>query len=144
MPKKKEIEEKNVSEKKSPMPKPPARPILHKIKDFLAVIFYVLWIVIGIFFLLIIYGQVRGGALSSFIGSPPTTTSSQMQTPTETELPGIGTVNIDCVKGALKPESLQKLASSGDASFLQGDEKTNFEACIVSKESPSPSASPSK
>lgn len=141
MPRKKEEVSKD---EKGTMTIPFMKSRLHKVREILATLFYLIWIVIGVFFLLIIIGQVRQGALSSVIGEGPPATTSQVPTQTETDLPGVGRVNIDCVKKALKPESLQKLATSGDATFLQGDEKTNFEACIVAKESPVPSASPQK
>ena len=115
---------------------------LHKVREVLATLFYLIWIVIGVFFLLVIVGQVKGGALSGILGSQKASTVDTTQAPTETDLPGVGRVNINCVKSALKPESLQKLATTGDSSFLQGDEKTNFEAFLVAKESPSPSPEP--
>ena len=121
----------------------PARPrptFIHRIKDLLSLVFYLEWIVIGLFFLLLISSQLRQGAFKELLSpknTAPAVDSSQV--PAETDLPGIGRVNIACVQKALKPESIQKLLQNGSANFLEGEEKTNFQTCIVSAESPTPS-----
>lgn len=122
------------------------RPKLHKINDVLATLFYLLWIVIGAFFILTIAGEIRRGALNSIISGPAAGQQqvSDVQAPTETNIPGIGTVNIDCVKGALSTESISKILEAGNTSLLSDEEKTKFEPCVVAITSPNPSASPSK
>lgn len=122
----------------------PARPKLHQLNDILAALFYVLWILIGIFFLLIIAGQIRQGALSSVIGKPAQNQTPQVQAPTETDLPGVGKVNIACVQQSLDQAAIEKLVVEGNASTLTADEKSKLEPCIVAKESPVSTASPKK
>ena len=120
------------------MPDLPKRPTLHKIDDVLAVVFHAMWILIGIFILLVIYGQIRQGALRSILG--PAQSPPQVETPTETVLPGVGTVNIECVQTAISQETIQKIVVDGNTSNLTADEKAKLEPCIV--EAASPQASP--
>lgn len=104
-----------------------------KVMMILAAVFLVTWTLIGLSILtLLVQGQRKGAFLG--LANPPTTQGqgqAQQQVPTETVLPGVGKVNIACVQSALSPESIQKLVSAGDASFLEGEEKTEFEACLV-------------
>ena len=78
----------------------------------------------------IVQGQRRGAfsGLTKAVGEGQT---QAPQVPTETEIPGIGRVNIACVQSAISPESIQKLLSAGNISALEGEEKTKFEACLV-------------
>lgn len=119
---------------------PPTRPSLHKVNDALSLVFYIVWIVIGLFFLLVIAGEVRQGALTSLIGGAPSP-APETSIPSETELPGVGIVNIACVESSLSSEAIQKLVIQGDASTLTDEEKAKLDPCIVSAES-SPSESP--
>ncbi len=122
---------------------PPKRPVLHMINDALSVIFHLIWIVIGIFLVvLIIQGQRRGAFDGLLSGANTAPQGAGQSAPTETDLPGIGRVNISCVQKALSPQSLQKFIQGYDTSVLTPDEKTNFEKCIVSKETSSPSGTP--
>jgi len=129
------------------LPKPPKRPKLHVIKDYLSVLFLVMWIVIGAFILLLIFSEIKQGALASMFASPssvqqgaPTDNSA----PTETDLPGVGMVNISCVQSTLSSTELQKIVQTGDASNLTADEKAKLAPCVTQAESATPSASPSK
>ncbi len=109
---------------------------------YLSTIFLILWIVIGIFALLVIVQSVKQGLLSGlFAKSRPAQTQTQPQT--EAQLPGIGMVNIACVQQALSQESIQKILQDGSASGLTDQEKSKLDPCIVAKESATPSASPS-
>ena len=103
----------------------------------LVVIFLVLWIFIGLFLLLVILDNIQQGALARFFGSQKPQTVQQQtqepQTPKEVDLPNIGKVNVACVQKAVSQESLQKVLEAQDSSVLKGDEKTQFEACIIEK-----------
>ena len=119
----------------------PPRPVLHKVNDVLSTLFYIVWIIIGVFFLLIIYGQIKQGALNSIVARPAGQTP-QVQTSTETSLPGVGRVNIACVQQSLKQDTIQKLIVEGNTSTLTPEEKSKLDPCIVEAESPAPSPSP--
>lgn len=107
-------------------------------KDSLAIVFYLMWIVIGAFFLFVIFGQIKQGVLSSLVGSEKSP-ATQVQTPTETDLPGVGKVNIECVQTSLSGEAIQKLITEGNASTLTADEKAKLDPCVIAAESPAPS-----
>lgn len=96
----------------------------------LASIFFVIWIIIGIFALIIISQSLNAGLLTKQGGNE--SSAQNVQVPKETDLPGIGRVNIECTQNALKPESIQNLVQSGDISVLSKEEKAAFEPCIVS------------
>ncbi|HSX18920.1 MAG TPA: hypothetical protein VLE91_02165 [Candidatus Saccharimonadales bacterium] len=124
-------------------PTMPKRPTIHVIDHYLSVVFHVVWIVIGAFFLLLIFSQVRQGALSSLLSnpSPQQSVPSQTSAPSETNLPGIGMVNISCVQQTLSPDELQKIVQAGDASNLTAAEKAKLAPCVTQAESSTPSAS---
>lgn len=113
----------------------------------LAVIYFVLWIVIGIAALGLMY-QFSKGKLDNYVIFSKIPAQSQSQAsaeaPTETTLPKIGKINIACAESALKPESIQKLIKDYDINVLTAEEKTAFEKCIVEKPQGSPAASPAK
>ena len=135
--------EKRIGDKKSSgMLGVPPRPILHKINDILAILLYLLWIVIGAFLILVIVGQIRQGALQSIFGGPniQTQTEATPQVPAETDLPGIGRVNIQCVRDALSQEAIQKILTEGNISGLTAEEKKKFEPCVVADTSPTPNS----
>lgn len=134
---------KNVSKVSEEKLATPTRPRLHKINDLLATLFYSIWIVIGVFLILVIVSEVRQGALKSLISGPSQTQqpASSAQAPTETDIPGIGTVNIACVKSALSADSIQKILTDGNISGLSSEEKTKFEPCVVAAASPIPASS---
>ena len=111
------------------------RPLIHKVTDFLAPLFYFIWILIGLFFLLIIFGQIRQGALQSVIGNSGAQSTQVGQVPTETDLPGVGKVNIACVQSSLSAEAVQKLVASSNASTLTEEERASLAPCIVEAES---------
>lgn len=113
------------------MPRAKIEGIFGIVKDSLAIVFYLMWIVIGAFFLFVIFGQIKQGVLSSLVGGSQSPTT-QAQTPTETDLPGVGKVNIECVQTSLSQDSIQKLIMEGNASTLTADEKAKLDPCIVS------------
>lgn len=57
------------------------------------------------------------------------------EAPTETEIPGVGKVNVACVQNTLSPQSIQELVVAQNVSALNGEERERFEKCLVSGES---------
>jgi len=110
----------------------------------LATIFFVIWILIGLFMLLFIYGNIKRGAFKGLLSNAPAQQQAPQQTeaPTETAIPGVGKVNISCVQ-ALGNETIQKIVTSGTKD-LTDDEKSKFEPCIVEKEEATPASSPAQ
>ena len=106
------------------------------IKTTLAIIFYLQWIIIGLFFLLLIYGQIRQGVIQSILSQPADTnqTVQDSQIPTETSLPGVGLVNIECVQNTLSDETIQKILTDGTTNTLTEEERTSLQPCIVEPE----------
>ena len=116
------------------------RLILQVTNEVLGVIFYLVWIFVGLFFILFIVANFRQGAFSNLFGSQPQSQSQpDVQAPTETTLPGIGKVNIACVQEALSQEGIQKILTEQSTDSLTDEEKAKFEPCIVEKETASPS-----
>lgn len=115
---------------------------LQKVNIYLATIFLLLWIFVGLFASLVVVQSLRQGFLKGVFSAPQSTPVSQSQQQTEADLPGVGKVNIACTEQALSQDSLQKILTSGDTSALTADEKTKLEPCIVAPASATPSASP--
>lgn len=105
-----------------------------KTNEIFGVIFYIIWILIGFFFLLYIIASIRQGVLKSLFRSSPVSEQGEVQTPTETNIPGVGKVDIACVQEALSNESIQKIVIDGNTSKLTDDEKAKLEPCILEKE----------
>lgn len=108
---------------------------------FLALIFFIIWILIGLLILLFIWANIKQGAFDGLF-RPRTQAPAQTQAPNEAKLPGIGTVNVECVQGSLTDEAIGKIVQEGDTSKLTDEEKGKLEPCIVQKEETTPSASP--
>lgn len=108
---------------------------LHKIIGVLAIAFFTIWIIIGLLFLFFIWANIRQGAFSGLLsGTPPQQQGPPAsQIPTETDLPGVGIVNVECVQNSLSEEAIQKLVSDGQAA-LTDEENTAFEPCLVEPE----------
>src|SRR4030042_3182759 len=105
------------------------------INSVLATLFYIIWILIGLFVLLFIYANIKQGMCRNRFG--PSSSPAQQQTsqmPTETDLPGVGTVNIECVQSSLSQEAIQKLVTDGGIENLSEEENKSLEPCIVKKE----------
>ncbi len=118
--------------------------ILPKANSLLSLVFYTIWIVIGLFLLLLLVQGLKQGLYSSLLNR-----SSQQQqqaqtpeAPAEADLPGIGKVNVQCVKEALSQESIQKILEETSSKSLQGEEKEKFDKCIVEAAAPSPTPTP--
>src|SRR3990167_8855693 len=118
------------------------KTLIVKLIKFLAVIYLLMWILIGILILIFIYGNFKQGAFRGLF-SKPQVPQNQVQAPTETDLPGVGKVNIACIQNSLSTDAIQKLVQSGDTSTLTDDEKAKLEPCITQKEEASSTASPS-
>jgi hypothetical protein len=117
------------------------RPLLKNLYESLGILFFLIWILIGLFFILFIVANFRQGTFKYLFGSSPQT-QEQVQAPTEAPLSGIGKVNIACVQEALSEEAIQKIITEKSTSSLTDEEKTKFEPCVVEKESPASSPSP--
>lgn len=116
----------------------PPKPIL-----VLAVAFFVIWILIGIYFLLVVLQQMRAGAFKELLQfGPQKQPTPQVEEQTEASLPGIGKVNIACIQSALPPEAIQKILQDQGTQNLTEEEKTKLEPCIIQKAEASPQASP--
>lgn len=100
-----------------------------------ALVYLVVWVLIGIFVLAFIVKGTQKGMFNYvlFDKTPPAQAAPQGEVPTETDLPKIGTINIACAEAALTPESIQKLVGEYDYDItkLNADEKSSFEKCIV-------------
>lgn len=140
MPRKAAGKETSLTLSKTLPPEPPKSVrYLHLLKDTLTPVFLIIWIVIGLFFLLVIYSQVKQGAVRQLISTPKQEAAPQVEAPTETTLDGIGKVNIACVQEKVTSENIQKAVQAKSIDVLQGDDKTKFESCIVEKAVASPS-----
>ncbi len=102
-----------------------------------------IWIIIGVFFLLVIYSQIRQGFFSGLFAKPQSPqTATETQAPTEADLPGVGKVNIECVRSALSEESIGKIIEAGNASNLSSEDQEKLDKCVVEKAQESPQPSP--
>ena len=112
----------------------------HKVLMALAAVFFSIWILIGIFVLLLLADGFKRGAYQGLLGGQSQQEQPQAQVPEapqEVDLPGIGKINVACAQEALTDESIQKIVTEGSTESLTAEEKTNFEKCIVA-----PPASP--
>lgn len=120
--------------------------VLGKITVFLSIVFYVIWILIGLFLLWFLFANFKLGAFDQLLGKRQAAPQSQTadQVPTETSLPGIGTVNISCVQQNLTQDVITKLVQDKSDKNLTAEEKQKLAPCVVAPESsPSASSSPS-
>jgi hypothetical protein len=109
------------------------------IGSLLPTIFYVIWILIGLFLLWFIYANYRLGAFDSLIRKPSAASaqgqSQQAQAPTETTIPGIGKVNIECVQTSLSQDSIMKIVQEKSDKSLSDDDKKKLSSCVVGSDS---------
>jgi len=111
-----------------------------KILPFLTTVFFVIWILIGIFVLLLLADGFKRGAYQGLFGKQNQQQQTQApQTPTDVDLPGIGKVNVECAQSTLKDESIQKIVTEESTKSLTDQEKAEFEKCIAE---PAPSPTP--
>lgn len=127
---------------KKAMPKTGDRNIVAKVSQVFSVFFYFIWIIIGLFVLLFIYANARQGVFNGLFSPGQPQQQTQVQPPTETNLPGIGKVDIECIQNSLSKEAIAKIVEAGNTSKLTSDEKSKLDPCITEKEQATPSASP--
>ena len=127
-------------------PKIAVKPTLKGSVATLSIAFFVIWIVIGLFVGLLMVQGLRRGVFDNLLFGPKAVddTQAQAQGPTEANLPGIGQVNVSCVRSALSQETIEKLVESQNMSVLSEEEKTKLEPCITQKEEATPSGTPGK
>ena len=119
----------------SPKPK---KLLLDRVIKILLLVFLIIWIPVGLVFLLSVYANFRQGAYKSlFNPAIPSSQTGPTDAPAEADLPGVGLVNVSCVQSALNSEAIQKIIAAGNTSTLSDEEKSRLETCIVT-----PAASP--
>ena len=106
----------------------------------ISVVFYLIWIVVGLLILLLIFGNYRQGAFDGlFAPRSSVPAAADQDIPTEIDLPGVGRVNITCVQDSLSAETIQKLDEAGNASSLTAEEKKQLDPCIIDTAETAPS-----
>lgn len=123
------------------------RSLLRNMTHVFATSFFAVWTLIGLFLIILTLLSLKQGNLRNILNTPAATNSGesqQVQAPAEANLPGVGIVNVPCVREALSQESIQKILDVGDMSVLTDEEKTNLEKCIVEKADTSASPSPAQ
>ena len=121
---------------KLPKVKMMVKPILRGTVASLASVFFVIWIAIGLFVAVLMIQSFRHGVFNSVLFGPTAVDNSQAQSqaPTQANLPGVGRVDVSCVRTALSQQSIQKLVESQNMSVLSADEKAKLDPCIMQKE----------
>lgn len=120
--------------------------VFQKIKVFLSIVFYIVWIPVGIFFIWFIIANFRLGAFDQLMKpkqATPVESQASSQVPEETTVPGVGKVNINCVQTSLSENTIMKMVQDRGTQNLTDDEKSKLEPCIVEKATPDPNASAS-
>lgn len=113
------------------------------VSSFLSIIFYIIWILIGIFILWFIFANFKLGAFDQLLGKQKSVSAQsdpQSQQPTETTVPGVGKVNIECVQSSLSQDAIVKMVQEKGTKSLTDDEKAKLEKCIVVGDQASPSS----
>lgn len=117
-----------------------------KFNSVLSIIFYIIWIPVGIFLLWFIVANFRLGAFDQLMAPQKTPSQGQptgsSQAPTETTIPGIGKVNISCVQKNLNEEAIVKIVQEKSDKSLTDDEKSKLAPCIVEKSPPQTETTP--
>ncbi len=119
---------------------------LHNVSSVLAIVYYLIWIPIGAFLLWFVFANFKAGVFDQLMGAQNANGQNpQVQTeqPTETTVPGIGRVNIDCVQNSVSEDTIVKMVQEKSMQNLTDEEKQKLEPCILEKDttSPSPEAS---
>lgn len=142
MPKKKSEKDLTLAEKTNAAGKLKSLNLFDNATKILSLTFYVIWIVIGLFILMVIYSGVKQGAYSNLLSPKQEDVQPEVtnQSPTEVDIEGVGKVNVECTQKSLPNESIQKLVESKDINSLSTEDRQKFEQCLV-KESPNPSDS---
>ncbi len=120
--------------------------VIQRISSLLSILFYLIWILVGVFFLWFIIANFKLGAFDQLMQSKQSPTSDSaaqpQNAPTETNLPGVGKVNVACVQSNLSEDAILKMVQNGGTEQLTDDEKSKLEPCVIEKETASTEASP--
>lgn len=113
---------------------------VNNVSSILSIVYYIIWIPVGLFFLWFIAANFKVGAFDQLISrkSVSAQAEAQSQPPTETTVPGIGKVNIDCVQNSLTQDAIVKIVSEKSDKSLTEEEKAKLGPCIIEKETASP------
>lgn len=113
------------------------------LREILIVVFLIIWIVVGSFFIWFISANFQHGAFKDLMTKPVSPVVSEEMSPQEVDLPGIGKVNVSCVQGSLKEESIVKVIQEGSNASLTVEEKAALEKCkVADPTTPAPPATP--
>lgn len=113
---------------------------LYKFDLVLLTIGLLIWIFVGSFFSFTILQQLKATVGQKIDTKMQDVT--QGSAPTETTMPGVGTVNIECVQQNVSTDTIQKVFSDNGTTNLSPEEKSKLDACIVPGGQATPSASP--
>ncbi len=120
--------------------------VIQRISSLLSILFYLIWIPVGAFFLWFIIANFKLGAFDQLMSSKKNSVgdseSQSQNVPTETSLPGVGKVNIACVQSNLSEDAISRMVQNGGTEKLTADEKAKLEPCVVEKETNSTEVSP--
>lgn len=124
--------------------------VIQRISLLLPILFYLVWIPVGAFFLWFIVANFKLGAFDQLMQPKPSvageSASRPQNAPAETTIPGVGKVNVACVQSNLSEDAILKMVQNGGTEKLTAEENAKLEPCVVEKESsPSePTASPNQ
>lgn len=113
---------------------------LYKFNLFLLTLGLLIWIFVGSFFALNIVEQLKfmvGQKAVQKLNEPEDDLTTKVVT-----LPGVGQVDLDCIKRDIKEEILQKIIAESGTSSLSAEDKQKIESCITASEA-TPTANPS-
>lgn len=108
---------------------------IYKLNLVLASVGLVIWIFVGSFFALNIVEQLKfmiGQKAVQELNEPENELKTSIVT-----LPGVGRVDLDCIKRDVKEEILQKIVAESGTANLAPEDKEKVEACIVPEATPS-------
>lgn len=108
---------------------------LYKFNLILLTLGLLIWVFVGSFFALNIVEQLKfmvGQKAVQKLNEPEADLTTKVVT-----LPGIGQVDLDCIKRDVKEEILQKIIAESGTSTLNAEDKQKVESCIVSQATPS-------
>lgn len=114
--------------------------LVYKLNLLLMTVGLLIWIFVGSFFSISVVEQLKALAQQK-VTETTTPQVTQVEAPKEVDVPGIGMVNVTCVKEKVKQEVIQKI-SIGTGDDLTEEEKSQFDSCLVEvPASPSPTPS---
>lgn len=116
---------------------------INNISSVLSIIYYIIWIPVGLFFLWFIVANFRVGAFDQLMSAKKSdlAQTQEQSIPAETAIPGIGRVDVACVQSSLQEDAIVKIVREKSTASLTDDEKAKLEPCIVEREQASSSPS---